>query len=160
MGGKLYLIPAHIVQQFKRHQFLRLKAQRCWFRCDVLLEADNDKTKPSDRSPEKTISGSETTNGDCEKIEREKKKEDDDDPKQVDPQKVSEASANKLEMFQEKQKFIEEQNRKRKEMLSKVNPQLPDFFLQIIKNVRQAILDRQKQTDQESRKLQIVQVNK
>jgi len=109
-------------------------------RCDVLLEADNDKTKPSDRSPEKTIPGSETTNGNCEKIEREKKKEDDDDdPKQVDPQKVSEASANKLEMFQEKQKFIEEQNRKRKEMLSK------------------AILDRQKQTDQESRKLQIVQ---
>jgi len=58
---------------------------------------------------------------------------------QADPKKTSEASANKLEMFQEKQKFIEEQNRKRKEMLSK------------------AILDRQKQTDQESRKLQIVQ---
>jgi len=109
-------------------------------RCDVLLEADDDKTKPPDHPPnnENELLGTETTNGNCEKIEHEKKKEDD-DPKQADPQKASEASANKLEMFQEKQKFIEEQNRKRKEMLSK------------------AILDRQKQTDQESRKLQIVQ---
>jgi len=108
-------------------------------RCDVLLEADDDKTKPPDSSPnnaENPLLGIETTNENCEKIEHEKK---DDDPKQADPQKASEASANKLEMFQEKQKFIEEQNRKRKEMLSK------------------AILDRQKQTDQESRKLQIVQ---
>ena len=88
----------------------------------MLLEADDDKTKPPDSSPnnaENPLLGIETTNGNCEKIEREKKE--DDDPKQADPQKASEASANKLEMFQEKQKFIEEQNRKRKEMLSKVN---------------------------------------
>ena len=87
----------------------------------MLLEADDDKTKPPDSSPnnaEKPLLGIETTNENCEKIEHEKK---DDDPKQADPQKASEASANKLEMFQEKQKFIEEQNRKRKEMLSKVN---------------------------------------
>lgn len=106
-------------------------------RCDVLLEEDNDKIKPPYN--ENTLLGTETTNGNCEKSEREKKDDDENDPKPVDPQKASEASANKLEMFQEKQKFIEEQNRKRKEMLSK------------------AILDRQKQTDQESRKLQIVQ---
>ena len=87
----------------------------------MLLEADDDKTKPPDSSTnnENELLGTETTNGNCEKIEREKKE--DDDQKQADPQKASEASANKLEMFQEKQKFIEEQNRKRKEMLSKVN---------------------------------------
>ena len=87
----------------------------------MLLEADDDKTKPPDSSTnnaENPLLGIETTNENCEKIEHEKK---DDDPKQADPQKASEASANKLEMFQEKQKFIEEQNRKRKEMLSKVN---------------------------------------
>lgn len=58
-------------------------------------------------------------------------------PQDEQPSKAS--SSSKLEMFQEKQKFIEEQNRQRKEILSKV------------------ILDRQKQTDQESRKLVIVQ---
>ena len=91
----------------------------------MLLEADNDKIKLPDRQPnnENTLLGTETTNGNCEKIEREKA----DDPKQVDPQKASEASANKLEMFQEKQKFIEEQNRKRKEMLSKVNLKLREL---------------------------------
>ena len=129
----------------------------CWFRCDVLLEEDNDKIKPPDRPPnnENILLGNETTNGNCEKMEREKKDDDDDDPKPVDPQKASEASANKLEMFQEKQKFIEEQNRKRKEMLSKVNLKLRESKIIL---VCQAILDRQKQTDQESRKLQIVQV--
>jgi len=108
-------------------------------RCDV-LEADNDRagTKSHALPPnENTLSGTKTTNGNPEKMEHEKG--DDDCSEQADPKKTSEASANKLEMFQEKQKFIEEQNRKRKEMLSK------------------AILDRQKQTDQESRKLQIVQ---
>lgn len=102
-------------------------------RCDV-LEANNDKTETKSCAlppNENTLPGTETTNGNPEK--------DDDNREQADPKKTSEASANKLEMFQEKQKFIEEQNRKRKEMLSK------------------AILDRQKQTDQESRKLQIVQ---
>jgi len=98
-------------------------------RCDV-VETDNDKT--GSKSPNE-ISETPSTNGNPEK------EKDDDDREQVDPKKASEASTNKLEMFQEKQKFIEEQNRKRKEMLSK------------------AILDRQKQTDQESRKLQIVQ---
>ena len=88
----------------------------------MLLEADDDKTKPPDSSTnnENELLGTETTNGNCEKIEHEMEN-DDDDQKQADPQKASEASANKLEMFQEKQKFIEEQNRKRKEMLSKVN---------------------------------------
>ena len=97
----------------------------------MLLEADDDKTKPPDSSPnnaENPLLGIETTNENCEKIEHEKK---DDDPKQADPQKASEASANKLEMFQEKQKFIEEQNRKRKEMLSKVNLEQNARILQI-----------------------------
>ena len=44
----------------------------------------------------------------------------------------------KLEVFQEKQKMIEEQNRKRKEMLSK------------------AIKDRKQKTDSESKKLELV----
>jgi len=44
----------------------------------------------------------------------------------------------KLEAFQEKQKLIEEQNRKRKEMLSK------------------AIMDRKKKTDSETKKLELV----
>ena len=81
-----------------------------------MLEANDDKTEtksPALQPNENTLSGTVTTNGNPEKMEPEKG---DDDPK-----KSSEASANKLEMFQEKQKFIEEQNRKRKEMLSKVN---------------------------------------
>ena len=118
----------------------------------MLLEEDDDKTKPPDCQPNNENTLLETTNGNCEKIEREKE---DEFPKQVDPQKASEASANNLEMFQEKQKFIEEQNRKRKEMLSKVNLKLRESKMIL---VCQAILDRQKQTDQESRKLQIVQV--
>ena len=44
----------------------------------------------------------------------------------------------KLEVFQEKQKMIEEQNRKRKELLSK------------------AIKDRKKKSDSESKKLELV----
>jgi len=51
-----------------------------------------------------------------------------------------ESKLSKLEAFQEKQKLIEEQNRKRKEMLSK------------------AIMDRKKKTDSESKKLDIVQL--
>ena len=117
-----------------------------------MLEADNDRTgtkSPALQPNENTISGTESTNGNHEKMEHEKG---DDDPK-----KSSEASANKLEMFQEKQKFIEEQNRKRKEMLSKVNLK-QEWMIFVNVYLSQAILDRQKQTDQESRKLQIVQV--
>ena len=77
-----------------------------------MVETDNDKT--GSKSPNE-ISETPSTNGNPEK------EKDDDDREQVDPKKASEASTNKLEMFQEKQKFIEEQNRKRKEMLSKVN---------------------------------------
>ena len=47
-------------------------------------------------------------------------------------------STSKLELFQEKQKLIEEQNRKRKEMLAK------------------EIIDLKKKTDSESKKLDIV----
>ena len=99
------------------------KRNRC-LRCDV-VEANDDKTEtksPALPPNENTLSGTETTNGNPEKMEHEKG--DDDDREQADPKKTSEASANKLEMFQEKQKFIEEQNRKRKEMLSKVNLKL------------------------------------
>ena len=146
------------VQHFKIHQkySLRLTTQNGWFRCDV-LEADNDRTgtkSPALQPNENTISGTETTNGNHEKMEHEKG---DDDCDQADPKKSSEASANKLEMFQEKQKFIEEQNRKRKEMLSKVNLK-QEWMIFVNVYLSQAILDRQKQTDQESRKLQIVQV--
>ena len=86
-----------------------------------MVEANDDKTEtksPALPPNKNTLSGTETTNGNPEKMEHEKG---DDDREQADPKKTSEASANKLEMFQEKQKFIEEQNRKRKEMLSKVN---------------------------------------
>ena len=113
-----YIYSSHsTVQHFKIHQkhSLTFETQNCWFRCDV-LEANDDKTEtksPALQPNENTLSGTVTTNGNPEKMEPEKG---DDDPK-----KSSEASANKLEMFQEKQKFIEEQNRKRKEMLSKVN---------------------------------------
>ena len=147
-----YIYLSHsTVQHFKIHQkhSLTFETQNCWFRCDV-LEANDDKTEtksPALQPNENTLSGTVTTNGNPEKMEPEKG---DDDPK-----KSSEASANKLEMFQEKQKFIEEQNRKRKEMLSKVNLKLRESKIIL---VSQAILDRQKQTDQESRKLQIVQV--
>jgi len=103
-------------------------------RCDVLEVVDDKATTNPDVLPVENQSVNES-----QEKTRENKKNDDDDGEQLDPRKASEASANKLEMFQEKQKFIEEQNRKRKEMLSK------------------AIVDRQKQTDQESRKLQIVQ---
>ena len=48
------------------------------------------------------------------------------------------AKLSTLEVFHEKQKLIEEQNRKRKEMLSK------------------AIKDRKKKTDSESKKLELV----
>ena len=65
------------------------------------------------RPDEKTLQGTEKAiNGITE--------EKNDDGARDDPKKTSEASTSKLEMFQEKQKFIEEQNRKRKEMLSKV----------------------------------------
>ena len=111
----------------------------------MLLEADDDKTKPPDSSPnnaENPLLGIETTNENCEKIEHEMEN-DDDDQKQADPQKASEASANKLEMFQEKQKFIEEQNRKRKEMLSKVNLKLfADYYQYLSGNSGQAKADR------------------
>eukprot|EP00092_Neocalanus_flemingeri_P095416 GFUD01121400.1.p1 GENE.GFUD01121400.1~~GFUD01121400.1.p1 ORF type:complete len:264 (+),score=90.81 GFUD01121400.1:113-904(+) len=52
---------------------------------------------------------------------------------------LPDSKLSKLEAFQEKQKLIEEQNRKRKEMLSK------------------AIMDRKKKTDSESKKLDLVQ---
>jgi len=52
---------------------------------------------------------------------------------------LADSNMSKLEVFQEKQKLIEEQNKKRKDMLSK------------------AIMDRKKQTDTESKKLDIVQ---
>jgi len=68
----------------------------------------------------------------------EKNEENETSAKEESP-KPQDASSSKLEMFQEKQKLIEEQNRKRKELLSK------------------AIHARQQQTDQESRKLTIVQ---
>jgi len=101
-------------------------------RCDVLVASDTKGPFLPARPDENTLQGTEKAiNGITE--------EKNDDGARDDPKKTSEASTSKLEMFQEKQKFIEEQNRKRKEMLSK------------------AILDRQKQTDQESRKLQIVQ---
>jgi len=101
-------------------------------RCDVLVASDTKGPFLPPRPDENTLQGTEKAiNGITE--------EKNDDGARDDPKKTSEASTSKLEMFQEKQKFIEEQNRKRKEMLSK------------------AILDRQKQTDQESRKLQIVQ---
>ena len=91
-----------------------------------MLEADNnndDKTgskSPPLQTNENTLP---STNGNPEK------EKDGDDREQVDPKKASEASTNKLEMFQEKQKFIEEQNRKRKEMLSKVNLKRKNNFL-------------------------------
>ena len=50
----------------------------------------------------------------------------------------TDSKLSKLEVFQEKQKMIEEQNRKRKEMLSK------------------AITDRKRKTDSESKKLELV----
>ena len=69
------------------------------------------------RPDEKTLQGTEKAiNG----ITEEKNPGQNDDGVKDDPKKTSEASTSKLEMFQEKQKFIEEQNRKRKEMLSKV----------------------------------------
>merc|ERR1712117_153909 len=55
-----------------------------------------------------------------------------------DASAVQEDKMSKLEAFQEKQKLIEEQNRKRKEMLSK------------------AIMDRKKKTDSETKKLELV----
>merc|ERR1711970_27036 len=51
---------------------------------------------------------------------------------------IQEEKISKLEAFQVKQKLIEEQNRKRKEMLSK------------------AIMDRKKKTDSETKKLELV----
>jgi len=105
-------------------------------RCDVLVASDTKGPFLPPGPDENTLLGTEKAiNG----ITEEKNPGQNDDGVRDDPKKTSEASTSKLEMFQEKQKFIEEQNRKRKEMLSK------------------AILDRQKQTDQESRKLQIVQ---
>jgi len=105
-------------------------------RCDVLVASDTKGPFLPPRPDENTLQGTEKAiNG----ITEEKNPGQNDDGVKDDPKKTSEASTSKLEKFQEKQKFIEEQNRKRKEMLSK------------------AILDRQKQTDQESRKLQIVQ---
>ena len=69
------------------------------------------------RPDENTLQGTEKAiNG----ITEEKNPGQNDDGARDDPKKTSEASTSKLEMFQEKQKFIEEQNRKRKEMLSKV----------------------------------------
>ena len=95
----------------------------CFPRCDVLEVVDDKATTNPDVLPVENQSVNES-----QEKTRENKKNDDDDGEQLDPRKASEASANKLEMFQEKQKFIEEQNRKRKEMLSKVNPKLRDFF--------------------------------
>ena len=51
----------------------------------------------------------------------EKNEENETSAKEESP-KPQDASSSKLEMFQEKQKLIEEQNRKRKELLSKVMP--------------------------------------
>ena len=58
--------------------------------------------------------------------------------KAQDISEMQEEKISKLEAFQVKQKLIEEQNRKRKEMLSK------------------AIMDRKKKTDSETKKLELV----
>jgi len=58
----------------------------------------------------------------------------------LDTPPSNEVRLSKLEEFQSKQKLIEEQNRKRREMLS------------------QAIISRKRQTDQETKKLELVQV--
>ena len=98
----------------------------CFPRCDVLEVVDDKATTNPDVLPVENQSVNES-----QEKTRENKKNDDDDGEQLDPRKASEASANKLEMFQEKQKFIEEQNRKRKEMLSKVNLEQNERILQI-----------------------------
>ena len=98
----------------------------CFPRCDVLEVVDDKATTNPDVLPVENQSVNER-----QEKTRENKKNDDDDGEQLDPRKASEASANKLEMFQEKQKFIEEQNRKRKEMLSKVNLEQNERILQI-----------------------------
>lgn len=98
----------------------------CFPRCDVLEVVDDKATTNPDVLPVENQSVNES-----QEKTRENKKNDDDDGEQLDPRKASEASANKLEMFQEKQKFIEEQNRKRKEMLSKVNLEQNARILQI-----------------------------
>merc|ERR1712013_534395 len=60
------------------------------------------------------------------------------DQETQDISEMQEEKISKLEAFQVKQKLIEEQNRKRKEMLSK------------------AIMDRKKKTDSETKKLELV----
>ena len=86
-------------------------------RCDVLVASDTKGPFLPPGPDENTLLGTEKAiNG----ITEEKNPGQNDDGVRDDPKKTSEASTSKLEMFQEKQKFIEEQNRKRKEMLSKV----------------------------------------
>merc|ERR1719186_2402920 len=97
---------------------------------------------PSAESPTTTTPSFETPNQDCDvpRVELETNKESKDDDDKSDPSsKVPQDKMSKLEIFEVKQKLIEEQNRKRKELLTA------------------AINDRRRQTSQETKKLQYIQ---
>jgi len=97
---------------------------------------------PSVESPTTATPSFETSNQDCDvpRVELETNKESKDDEDKSDPSsKVPQDKMSKLEIFEVKQKLIEEQNRKRKELLTA------------------AINDRRRQTSQETKKLQYIQ---
>ena len=97
-------------------------------KCEIIAGGDPPKQIPAPSTPAKDNAYQETSR--AENIET------------LAPENVElpppDTKLSKLEVFQEKQKMIEEQNRKRKEMLSK------------------AIKDRKQKTDSESKKLELV----